>query len=288
MNLSLIYQNINTDIIPIFMNLIFITTTAIILYLATAAWLGYRFKVGEKTTTGNDFRLLLLCVPALFLHAIVLYQSINTDIGLNMGFYHALSLVGWVVTLFVVLTTIKKPTTNLVMIILPVTALALLLEYAMPSDRIISDSSNFGLELHIIFSIAAYSLLTIATLQAVILAIQDNQLRTKHPVTMMHILPPMETMEELLVQLLWLGFFMLSLGLATGLMFVQDIFAQHLVHKTVLSILSWFFFGLVLFGRWSWGWRGKHLVRWTLGGFALLMLGYFGSKFVLELVLNRV
>jgi ABC-type uncharacterized transport system permease subunit len=270
------------------MNLIIIATTAIILYLVATAWLGYRLITAVNSTAGNYPSLLLFCLPALSLHGIVLYQLINTELGLNMGFYNALSLVSWMVTLLVVLTTFIKPTTNLVMIILPATALALLLEFVMPSDRIVTETSNFGLDIHIILSIAAYSILTFAALQAVVLAIQEHQIRTRHPVKMMRMLPPMQSMEDLLVQLLWIGFFLLSLGLATGLMFVHDIFAQHLVHKSVLSILAWAFFGLVLFGRWSWGWRGKQLVRWTLGGFGLLMLGYFGSKFVLELVLNRV
>jgi ABC-type uncharacterized transport system permease subunit len=270
------------------MNLIIIAIAAIILYLTATAWLGYRFVTSVNTSPDHDPKLLLLCLPALLLHAVVLYQLIFTEMGLNMGFYNALSLVSWVVTLMVVLTTIIKPTINLAMIILPATALALFLEFIIPSRRIVPETSNLGIDIHIILSIAAYSLLTIAALQAVILAIQEHQLRTKHPVKMMRLLPPMQIMEDLLVQLLWVGFFFLSLGLATGLMFVHDIFTQHLVHKTVLTILAWIFFGLVLFGRWAWGWRGKSLVRWTLGGFVLLMLGYFGSKFVLELVLDRV
>jgi ABC-type uncharacterized transport system permease subunit len=270
------------------MNLIIIITAAIILYLAAAFWLGYRFISTVNSSTSYDSKLIFLCIPALILHAIILYHSIYTELGMNMGFYNALSLVSWVVTLFVILTTIIKPTINLAMIILPATAIALLLAFVMPSERIVSDTINYGLDAHIILSISAYSLLTIAALQAIILSFQEHQLRTKDPAKMMRFLPPMQTMEELLVQLLWVGFFLLSLSLATGLMFVHNIFDQHLAHKTVLSILAWIFFGVVLIGRWAWGWRGKYLIRCTLGGFALLMLSYFGSKFVYELILQRV
>jgi ABC-type uncharacterized transport system permease subunit len=270
------------------MNLIIITTSAIILYLIATVWLGYRFFTTLNSTISRDPRLILLCIPALLLHAVILYQSIYTDMGMNMGFYNALSLVSWVVTFFVILTTIVKPTINLAIIILPVTALVLLLELIMPGVRIVSDNTSIGLEAHIILSISAYSFLTIAALQAIILSFQEKQLRTKHPVKIIRFFPPMQSMEELLVQLLWAGFFLLSLGLATGMMFVHDLFDQHLSHKTVLTILAWLFFALVLFGRWSWGWRGKYLIRYTLWGFALLMLGYFGSKLVYELILQRV
>jgi ABC-type uncharacterized transport system permease subunit len=68
---------------------------------------------------------------------------------------------------------------------------------------------------------------------------------------------------------------------------VENLFAQHLVHKTVLSVLSWLAFGALLVGRWRYGWRGNKAVRWTLAAMALLLLSFFGSKFVLELVLDR-
>jgi len=97
----------------------------------------------------------------------------------------------------------------------------------------------------------------------------------------------LQTMEALLFQMLAAGFVMQSLSLATGFMFVEDLFAQHLVHKTVLSILAWFVFAILLWGRWRYGWRGKTAIRWTLGGFVSLLLAYLGSKMVLELVLGR-
>ena len=98
----------------------------------------------------------------------------------------------------------------------------------------------------------------------------------------------MQTLEELLVQTLTIGFFLLSLSLATGLMFMHDMLGQHLSHKVVLSMLAWLIFAVVLWGRWSRGWRGRTLIHWTLGGFASLLLAYFGSKLVLELICSRL
>ena len=83
------------------------------------------------------------------------------------------------------------------------------------------------------------------------------------------------------------GFILLTLTLLTGVLFVEDFLSQHLVHKTVLSVLSWLVFGGLLLGRWRYGWRGVRAVHWTLTAMALLLLSFFGSKFVLELVLGR-
>ena len=92
-------------------------------------------------------------------------------------------------------------------------------------------------------------------------------------------------MEVLLFQFLGFGFLCLSASLLTGFFYLEDIFAQHLVHKTVLSIVGWVILAVLLFGRFRFGWRGRTAIRWTLSAFAFLMLAFFGSKLVLEFIL---
>ena len=81
---------------------------------------------------------------------------------------------------------------------------------------------------------------------------------------------------------------MLFLTPLTGFLFLENMFEQHIAHKTILSILAWLLFAVLLWGRWKFGWRGQMAIRWTLGGFAFLILAYLGSKFVQEILLNRV
>ena len=128
----------------------------------------------------------------------------------------------------------------------------------------------------------------IGTFQALVLAIQDRFLKTKQASKIIDILPPLETMEQLLIQIILVGFFLLSLSLTTGLVFVYDIFEQHLAHKTILSILAWVIYAFLLWGRWSFGWRGKKIINWVLGGFLTLLLAYIGSKFALEFIFNQI
>jgi ABC-type uncharacterized transport system permease subunit len=94
-------------------------------------------------------------------------------------------------------------------------------------------------------------------------------------------------MEAMLFELLWIGVALLTIAIVSGAVFVDDIFAQHLVHKTVLTIAAWLLFSTLLWGHYKLGWRSKTAVRFTLTGFALLMLAFFGSKLVLELILQR-
>ena len=266
----------------------YISLGAIFFYLlATYRLASGLIQSGTDTPSALKPQFFIFGFTALILHGIVLYQNINTLGGLNLGFYNALSLMSWCVALIVLLSALSKPLENLAVVIFPMTTIALLLEIFFESSRILPDSAPVGLKIHVLLSVCAYSLLTIALLQALLLALQDRQISRKQPATIMR-LPPMQIMENLLIQIIAIGFFILSLSLVTGLMFLNDIFAQHLIHKTVLSVLAWIIFGILLWGRWTQGWRGKKVIRWTIGGFLSLMLAYFGSKFVLELILKRV
>jgi ABC-type uncharacterized transport system permease subunit len=134
---------------------------------------------------------------------------------------------------------------------------------------------------------SSYSILGIAAVQAVALALLIHRLKHRRLHGLVAVMPPLQTMEDLLFRLIWTGELLLTLSIVTGALFLEDIFAQHLAHKTVLSIVAWLLFAVLLLGRSRLGWRGITAVKWTVAGFALLILAYFGSKLVLELVLHR-
>ena len=181
---------------------------------------------------------------------------------------------------------LTRPVHSLGLIILPISAIAVSLPMIFPGLSGHISQGPFGLKLHILFSLLAYALLTLAAAQAALLAWQDRKLRHHDPVGLIRKLPPLQHMESLLFQLIALGFVLLSIALATGFAFLEDMFAQHIVHKTVLSVVSWLVFAALLWGRWQLGWRGRKAIRWTIWGFAFLALAYFGSKLVREIILH--
>lgn len=268
------------------MKILTITALAIILYLAASLLLGRRLLSGVAAGQGARFALIALGLGAVILHAALAYNSIVTEAGINLGIYNAASLIMGMIALLMLLAAITQPIENLGIVVLPLAALALLLDQVFSSQHILAIAGAQNIEIHIILSLLAYSLLSLAALQAVLLAVQDYQLRHKHPGGFMRALPPMRVMESLLFQIIAVGFFLLSLALLSGIIYLDDIFDQHLVHKTVLSILAWLVFAILLFGRWKAGWRGRTAIRWTLGGFLALLLAYFGSKLVLEVILG--
>ena len=260
----------------------------ILLYIAATLLLAENvFNVLEKFTK-NNLIILILGIFALSLHADILNQSIFLQTGFDFGFFNIISIIGWLVALIVLITSFFQPIQQLLLVLYPIAAITILLEQLFPNDRILEQSLPMGLRIHILLSISAYSLLMIGALQALLLALQDKFIKSKQISKIIDILPPLQIMEQLLIQIIVIGFFLLSLSLTTGIMFIDNLFEQHLIHKTTLSILAWVIYAILLWGRWSLGWRGRRITRWILVGFIVLILAYTGSKFVLELILQRV
>ncbi len=207
--------------------------------------------------------------------------------GYNFNLFNTASLISLIVVLLLLLAALSKPVRKLGIVVYPIAAAMVLLDMAIPGKPHVLQQHSLPMDLHIMASIIAFSLLNIAAIQAILLAIQDRQLRNHQPHNFVLSLPPLQTMESLLFQMITAGLFFLTVSLFSGFMFIEDLFAQHLVHKTVLAILAWVIFTGLLLGRLRFGWRGQTAIRWTMAGFITLLLAYFGSKLVLELILHR-
>ncbi len=269
------------------MNNLIPSLLSISLYLLSGAFVAIQLFSQQGAVKIRKPMIIGIACIALLVHSHLLYQGIFNVQGLNLGIFNAFSLVSWLIVLMLVMTAIRKPIETLGIVLFPLAAVAILLEISWPSDHIISSTGPWQLRAHIMFSFLAYSLFTMAMVQAIILYIQDKHLRNHQPGGFIRSLPPLQSMEYLLFQIITVGYLLLTIGLLTGVLYLEDIFSKHLTHKTILSIIAWAIFSVLLWGRFRYGWRGRKAIHWTLGGFITLMLAYFGSKLVLELVLSR-
>lgn len=268
------------------MNIIFVAIIAITLYLLCT--LGFLLRLKQHPAVKNLSKPTLLAPGflALLTHIFMLYTTMINPVGINLGFYSSLSLISASITLLILFSSLRHPVEILIIMIMPVSVLMITMDSLQSSNHIITISSSDGLLFHIISSLIAYSILGLAAAYAVVLSIQNSLLHRHQPGGMIRLLPPLKTMESMLFETITVGFVCLTISLISGFIFLENIFAQHLVHKTVLSIIAWFVFAILLFGHRFIGWRGRTAIRWTLGGFFSLMLAYFGSKYVLEVLLN--
>ena len=257
---------------------------AVVFYLA-GTWLQGRALAHNASLPAWIIRALVL--PALLLHALAAYGIMAMPQGINLSLASVTSLTALIVLAMVVAAGVARPVHSLFVLLFPLAALALLASLFLQRDQPVAAGMTDVLAVHVLVSVLAYSILLMAALQSILVGIAERNIRAKSHILMLRILPPLETMEHLLFVMIWVGFAGLTVSIASGFIYLEDMFAQHVVHHTVLSSASWVVYGVLLVGRMAFGWRGTAAVRWTLSAFALLLLGYFGSKFVLEVLLGR-
>ena len=259
-----------------------LTLIAVSLYLIASQW---QLKRIAHQNSGPRSRIQLFGSAALALQWIVTAKLIVQVDSINLSFFVAGSLISSAVVAILLFSSLRHKLDNLFVGAFPMAAITLALGSLFQGTPSTSDIST-GVLVHITLSVLAYSLFTLAALQALLLSQQDKALKNHTTRGLLHSLPPLQVMESLLFEMIAAGEILLTLALMTGFFYTDDLFAQHLVHKTLLSIAAWVIFAILLVGRTMFGWRSRTALRWTLSGFSLLMLAFFGSKAVLELILG--
>lgn len=262
--------------------IIVVNSIAIGLYLLAAALQG--LLLSGKTDASRSRWVLTLALAGVIAHIISVMQTVYNGEYVDLSLFKVSSVISCFIMIVALISSIRRPSHSLLVGLLPIAALSVFVSgVSAPSQAI---TMGPGLFAHVMSSILAYSLMTIASIQAITLALQERHLKHRHIGALMRALPPLQTMEQMLFELIWIGMFLLTVSLGTGVLFVENIFTQQLSHKVFFTVLAWVIFAVLLWGRHQLGWRSKTAVRYTLAGFATLMLGYFGSKIVLELLLT--
>ncbi len=258
-------------------------TIASLLYLCSA---GVQFLSLRQPVKHLKLIVGLSASVAVACHAVTVYLDLYGAGGINLGIFPMLSLMAVAISAIVLLSSFRRPLANLFIAIFPLATLTLILEISMEGAYSPRDDLTPGILLHITLSVVAYSLLTIAALQAALLSFGDTEMKNRN-LAMLQRLPPLQIMEGLLFEMLMVGLVFLSLSILTGFVVFKEAATPGLVHHTVITLLAWLVFAILLWGRYRLGWRGAIASRWALTGFVILAVGYFGSKLVLELVLGR-
>jgi ABC-type uncharacterized transport system permease subunit len=235
-------------------------------------------------------------VVGLVLHAFGLYETILGENGWHFGFAPILSATFWIGVVVLWFEGLSARVEALRTIVLPAAAIVVLLPLGFPGIDLGAQATRPLFLPHLLIGTLAYGVLSLAALHAALMALAERALHhggeeaDALPLArFLEDLPPLLVLERILFRFIGLGFALLTLTAFSGVLFSEEIFGQPLRfdHKNVFTLIAWAVFGILLLGRRLWGWRGRTALRLTFGGFALLLLAYVGSRFVLEVILNR-
>jgi len=223
---------------------------------------------------------------AILWHIWLLWNGLRVTTGLSLSLGNTASFVGLQIAVIATFGASEATLRGLSGGLLILAGIGALFT-GMGSDAGTLGELDWKMQGHVLLSLFAYGLLTVGALVSLYALVQDQRLRTRKLSTINQLFAPLETTERLLFGVTTTGFITLLLAVVSGLAFVDNLFAQHLVHKTVLSLIALFLFGLLLAGRQFAGWRGRRAIYLYLWGFVVLGLAYFGSRYILEGVLGR-
>jgi len=263
--------------------------TALIGYLIATILIGLYIRNNNASPNTRTLTIAsAVAALAVIAHLIYAYDVSLVGGSLNFSVNSMAVLVSGILVFIYMLGSLAMPIRRLGILMFPFTIASLIFGASWGNDMPASLNSNQGLAFnaHILVSIVAYSLLAIATIQALLYVYQERQINNRTSPAMLMALPPLQTMELLLFRLVGVGFALLTLTLLTGALFSQQLFGHALEfkHHTILAILGWCVFATLLFKRVKYGLRGSQAVIWTVAGFLLILLGYFGTKIVSEIL----
>ena len=210
------------------------------------------------------------------------HSFINGQLDFSLG--SVAILISGLLCLIFILGGLHLPIRRLGVVVFPLTVLSVLFGWFRNSEPNLLAGWSNAATAHIVVSILSYCLLAIAAIQAILYTYQERQLKKHVSPAMLIALPPLQTMEQLLFRLIWTGFALLSLTLISGMVFTNEIYNRpfEFNHHTILAIMGWLVYVVLLFLRVTQGVRGTQAVYWTIAGFLFIQLGYFGTKLVTE------
>ncbi len=256
--------------------------SASFLYLLGALYQLNAFRTHQPSRRAVLWSLL---VPALLLHALSLRLVMLQPQGIDLGLLPIAALIALVMVLLVALASAWQTLDGLFVLMLPLAALTVLAAQFSSGATHAAAALSPGLITHALLALSGYTVLAMAATTALALWWQEQGLKTHSRFVLLRLLPPLLSMERLLFQLLWAGFFLLTGAIVSGFVFLTDLFGQRVAHHSFFALVAWLIFAALLAGHHWLGWRGRMARRWTLTGFAFLALAYFGSKFVIEILL---
>lgn len=163
-------------------------------------------------------RYLVFSSFSLAGHGWILYKLIETPQGQNLDWLIMLSCTLWLMNILTVIASARTTVENTSVLTYPLAAISVGLALVLGGSEVVHTNQPHMLA-HIFLSLLAMSVLALASLQAILMGLQNYSLKRHYAAPMLNILPPLETMERRLFQIIWGGTLLLTASLGSGFFF---------------------------------------------------------------------
>jgi ABC-type uncharacterized transport system permease subunit len=215
--------------------------------------------------TRKDERLTRVAVPAVGLGLVFHFVSI-TETALIYGYAdlltirHAESVLALILVAVFMVVYARYATASPGIFVFP---LVFLLTFASAVGQHSTMAPVFHskgwIAVHVLLLLAGYASLFLSFVASLLYIVQSRSLKAKQSVAWLTKLPSLQTIDDLGYKALLLGFPFMTLGLIAGSVVAHEQFGPTYFTdpKVLLSMLMWGVYMLLLYTRWSSGWRGR-------------------------------
>lgn len=142
---------------------------------------------------------------------------------------------------------------------------------------------GLGLSLHSSSLVLSYAALLVACASGLVYLIEERRIKQKRLVKLYPWLPSLDGLDEIQGRALFIGFCLMTLGLAMGLVTAQRAWGSfwRWDAKEVWSVGMWATYAVALWLRWHSAWRGRKLAWFSVAGFGVVMFTCLGVNYLL-------
>ena len=259
--------------------------------VSSVSYVSCQWSSAEKYKNSLFILAMVSGLSGLLVHFNTLLSDIAQQNGLSLSLINIISLIGFQLALIAIVAAFNKSLRGFAGGIIFIAGLSALLSIwsinQWGQSNIEIKALSWQTKTHVLSSLFAYGLLCTGAIISLFALIQDKRLRARKITSLNALFAPLEMTEQLLFSITKAGFASLFVAIFSGIIFIDNIFSQHLAHKTILSLIALIMFGILIFGRNFYGWRGRSAIYFYLIAFFTLAISYFGTRFILENILGK-
>jgi len=235
----------------------------------------------------NSIAGLLAAAIMLNIWAIHLLNSVTAE-GINFNLATGAAVLTLMVHVIYTIGILRHGIQGLGLFLLPVTALPLFLIPILPDAHVANWVHTTSLleTSHLLLSMGAYAILTLAAIHAVMQILLDRALKKKQLSTFVQALPALMDIERHMFAQVKAATVLIAISILTGLLW-QWIAMHHLAllnHKVLLALFSLGILILLQYKRHQVCWPTRVASQTVLMAYFLLLASYFGVELIRSLL----
>ena len=248
------------------MLLVVLASITIIIYLISAGLLFSNLFDGSRRS--SRAALPTTAAAALAHLGLIIGLAASNGLGSLLGIQGGLAVTGLImVTSFLILAWPKEELVSLGALVTPMTILSIVPTLiGRLSDPSTGTLGSVLLTIHITTSMLGTAAFGFAFVLSIAYIVQQRQLQLKRFYPWLRRLPSLERLDKLSLKVALLGFISYTLGVILGSFFAWRTLGLQLETRSLLAVLTWVIYALMIQGRITAGWYGRKAAHLTIAG----------------------